>query len=128
MFWKRKYPGIAVTLAVSFIFFMSGGISQAAEENLIADEPFKVIQPEKAEIIDPNSLKIEISKFELTKIGPLESLTVSKPKTLKPGTFSKGTYTPTQRENPAYDRCAKYKEFNALLACALQAINNRPEE
>jgi hypothetical protein len=116
---------VACNLILGIALLLSGGVSQAAEENLIADKAFEVTQPEFLGITEPEFMGITQPDF-LGASEP-ESLKVSNPKSLKEGEFPKGKYTPAERENPAYDRCAKEKGFDDRYQCALKALGTTQE-
>ncbi len=116
---------VALTLILGFIILLSGGISQAQEENLIADEPFQVTEPEFMGVSEPEFMGVTPPEF----IGVSEpgNLGISEPKSLESGLFPEGEYAPAKRANPAYDRCAQLKGFSARQNCALEALGTAPE-
>jgi hypothetical protein len=121
MLCKKKHTGVAGTLVLGVALLLSGGITQAAEENLIADKAFEVTQPEMVEVTQPEF--IEITEPDRAEVTNLDSIKVSKPKSLESGSFPGGKYTPAERDNPAYDRCAKEQGFDDRYQCALEALD-----
>jgi len=120
MLLKRKHIGVAGPLVVGIALLLSGGVSQAAEDNLIVDSEFKVTPPEMLEVTKPESLKI--SEPESLNVSKPESLKVSEPEILDPIGFQKGEYKSGKVKNPAYDRCAQLKTFSEQKQCALEAL------
>ena len=120
MLWENKYASVAVTLIIWIALLLPSGISKAAEENLIADKKFEVTEPEFLGITEPEFLGI--TEPEFLEISKPESLKVSEPKSLESGRFPRGKYTPAERENAAYLRCAKQKGFSNQLNCVNEAL------
>jgi len=120
MLLKRKHIGAAGALVAGITLLLSGGVPQAAENNLIVDREFKVSPPEMLEVTQPQMLKV--TEPEMLEVSKPDSLGVSEPKSLESGRFPKGEYQPADRDNPAYNRCAKLKTFNEQKQCALEAL------
>ncbi len=110
--------GIAVTLIICIALLLPGGVSKAVGGSLIVEEGFEVSEPEFLEVSEPKSLIVSEPK----------SIRVSKPKSLESGVFLKGKYTPAERENPAYRRCATLEEFSDRQQCALEALGITQED
>ena len=120
MLWKKKHTRIAGIPAIGIALLLSGGIVQAAEENLIADKAFEVTQPEKVEIIKPEIMGV--TQPEMLEVSEPKTLKVSGPESLEAGNFPRGEYSPPEQEYPAYDRCAKQEGFDAQLKCARETM------
>ena len=120
MLWKKGQARIAGTLVLGVALLLSGGITQAAEENLIADKAFEVTQPEKVEIIKPEIMGV--TQPEMLEVSEPKMLEISEPESLEAGNFPRGEYSPAERENPAYDRCATQEGFDAQLKCARETM------
>ena len=125
MLWKKRHAGIAGTLIIGIALLLSGGVSRAAGENLIADKKFEVTEPEMVEVIRPEML--EVTEPEMVEVTEPEPLEISEPKSLGPDPFLKGEYTPAERENLAYNRCASLKGFSEQQKCALEALGMTQE-
>jgi hypothetical protein len=126
MLWEKKHAGVVGTLIIGIALLLSGGVSQATEENLIAEKAFEVTQPEMMEVTKPEFLKV--TEPEMLEVSEPDSLEISKPKSLESGRFPKGKYAPAERENPAYNRCAKVKGFSEQQKCALKALGIPQDE
>ncbi len=113
-------PKIAIPIAIALVCFTVSNSSAAEFEFL------PITEPELLEITEPEFL--ELTQQELLEIRELKSLKVSEPKSLEPGRFPGGKYTPAERENTAYNRCAKLKEFDDQQKCALEALGIAGEE
>jgi len=126
MLWKKKQVGVAANLILCVALLMTGGVSQAVGESLIVEREFEVTQPKFLEISEPKFL--EVSEPETQTVSELKSLKVSNPKSLKSGDFLRGKYTPAERENVEYNRCASQKGFNDQYKCALGSLGLTQEE
>ena len=113
-------PKIAILTAIALVFFTVSNSSAAEFEFL------EVTEPEFLELTDQEFLTL--TQQQLLQITGLKSLKVSKPKSLVLDRFPEGEYTPAERENTAYDRCAKQEGFDAQLNCALEALGIEGEE
>jgi hypothetical protein len=117
--------GVAGPVILGIALLLPVGVSNAVGESLISDKPFAVSEPEFMEVSEPKTL--EVSEPKILEVSELKSLEISEPKSLETGSFPKGKYTPPERENPAYDRCAKEKGFDDRHKCALEALGTTQE-
>jgi hypothetical protein len=115
---RQSVAGVAVNLILCIALLLSGCVSKTVGESYIVEKEHKIKPPEIMEVSEPKSLEVSEPK----------SLEVSEPKSLESGSFQKGRYTPAERENPAYDRCAKEKGFDDQYQCALEALGITEEE
>ncbi len=125
---RQFVAGVAVNLIICIALLMSGAISPVVGESLIAEEEFEVTQPKFLELTEPEFLEVsepeflEVSEPEFLEVSEPKSLKVSEPKILESGRFPKGKYTPAERENVEYLRCAKEKGFSNQLNCMNEAL------
>jgi len=117
---RRFIAGVAGPVILGIALLMPGGVSNAVGESLISDKPFVVSEPKMLEISEPKTLKV--SEPKILEVSELKSLNLSEPKSLEPNPFLKGKYTPPERKNPAYTRCASRKGFSEQLNCARESL------
>jgi hypothetical protein len=123
---RQSVAGVAVNLILFIALLLSGCVSKTVGESYIVEKEHKIKPPEIMEVSEPKSL--EVSEPKSLEVSEPKSLEVSEPKSLESGSFQKGRYTPAERENPAYDRCAKEKGFDDQYQCALEALGITEEE
>ena len=126
MLWKKKQVGVAANLILCVALLMTGGVSQAVGESLIVEREFEVTQPKFLEISEPKFQKVYEPEFQ--EVSELNSLEISEPESLESVPFLRGKYTPAERENAAYLRCAKEKGFDDQYKCALGSLGVTQEE
>ena len=119
MFLKKTRPSVKVSLIAGVALLLSSGVSLAVDQ-------LKVSQPDSLGVSNPKSAGVS-GQVPLGVSNP-DSLKVSEPRSMKAGTFPEGEFTRPERENTAYNRCAKLEGFEAQKKCALEAIGIIVEE
>jgi hypothetical protein len=124
--------GVAGNLIICIALLLSGCVSKTVEKSYIFEED-KIKPPEFMGVLEPESMGVSepeslgVSEPESLGVSEPKPLEISEPKSLESGRFPGGKYTPAERENVEYNRCAKLKEFSEQQKCALEALDIKQE-
>jgi hypothetical protein len=115
--------GVGANLIICIALLMSVGVCQVLGGTLLMEpKQLKLSEPEQLTVSQPKQLKI--SEPEQLTVSNPEKLGVRKPRGgLVPRVLSSGvTVLSGNRENTAYNRCAKLTGFDDRHKCALDAL------
>jgi len=121
MLQKKVHSGVVFVQVLFLVLFVFIGVSQVLGATPSA-------QPESLKVSEPKSLGISkqeslgVSESKSLGVSEPKSLEVSNSKSLESGGFKEGRYTPAERENAEYLRCAAKKEFSDRYKCALEGL------
>ena len=116
--------GVACNLILGIALLLSGCVSKTVEKSYIFEED-KIKPPVFTGVLEPESMGV--SEPESMGVSEPKPLEISEPKSLESGRFPGGKYTPAERENVEYNRCAKEQGFDAQLECAREALGTTQE-
>lgn len=117
---------VGINLILCIVFLISFGVCQALGETLVTKpEQLKISKPEQLKVSEPKQLNV--SKPNFNQVSQPKSAKVRMPAAgLKPRTSKSGvTVLSGNRENKAYNLCAKLKGHDARLKCAIGALSNK---
>ena len=119
MLWKKTRTRAAGSLITGIVLLL--GVSHAmAETSPEGLNMATVSKPKQLTVSEPKTMGV--SKPRIQGVSVLGTQKVSKPRPIQSGGFSKGKYTNAQKPNPAYERCAKLKDFEERRKCALEGL------
>ena len=112
MLWKKTRTRVAGSLIAGIALLV--GVSQ------VMAEPKQLELSKQKQLTVSGQKQIGVSEPRIQGVSEPLIQKVFKTRPIQSGHFSKGKYTPAQRTNPFYTRCAKREGFDERRKCALE--------
>jgi len=134
MLVEKVRTGVAVTLIICAALLMSGRVSPVWGDPIVA--PLELEKPTEFEFMESTQLSNGMTIWTGKRIADPETavliepeyMEITKPGFMEPTLLSNGlTVRMGNRDNVAYLRCAKLKEFSSQQKCALEALGMTQE-